>query len=103
MTKSELINANAMEFSSGIEVIKRLLKSGLAEEYEDPDDGRSKRVKITQKGREKFARSTEKLRGVSELFPGTLTDDLKVKLLSLLVQLHDLHTVVLKSHHPSAP
>jgi DNA-binding MarR family transcriptional regulator len=99
MTKSELIGTGAMEFSSGIEVIKRLLKRGLVEEYEDPDDRRSRRVKITRKGRDKFVRSTEKLGEVSSQFPGSLPGEFKIKLLSILVQLHDLHAAMANEAH----
>lgn len=50
MRKSDLINQNISEFTSGTNVINRLLKQDLIEEFTDLNDARSKQVKITQKG-----------------------------------------------------
>ena len=50
MKKSELISINYMEMSSGIEVIKRLLKQKWIYEEENPDDKRSKLVAISSIG-----------------------------------------------------
>ncbi len=50
MTKSELISANSMEMSSGIEVIKRLLKNNWVSEKPNPNDGRSKLIMVTNSG-----------------------------------------------------
>lgn len=50
LRKSELIARNISEFTSGTNVINRLLKQKFILEYEDPEDARSKRVKITQPG-----------------------------------------------------
>jgi len=48
--KMELINIHLLEAPSGIEVLKRLFKKGLIEEFDDKQDKRAKRVKITEKG-----------------------------------------------------
>ena len=50
MRKSELIHRNISEFTSGTNVINRLIKNQFVEEFNDPDDARSKQVKITQLG-----------------------------------------------------
>ena len=48
--KSDLIAINHMEMSSGIEVIRRLLKNGWVEEKPNPEDRRSKYVMISPDG-----------------------------------------------------
>lgn len=50
MKKSELISANYMEMSSGIEVIKRLLKQNWIQEELNLNDRRSKLVGISKEG-----------------------------------------------------
>lgn len=50
-TKSELIAINHMEMSSGIEVIRRLIRNGWITEAPNPHDRRSKHVAITDAGR----------------------------------------------------
>ena len=47
MTKTELNNLNAMEKTSGAEVMRRLLKANLIEQRPDEEDRRSMRVSIT--------------------------------------------------------
>ena len=49
--KSDLIASNHMEMSSGIEIIKRLLKNGWISEEPNPDDRRSKYVSISPEGK----------------------------------------------------
>ena len=50
MTKSELIHVNNMEMSSGIEVVKRLLKQNWIEEKANPQDKRSKLIRVNTAG-----------------------------------------------------
>lgn len=49
--KMKLIEMHNLEAPTGIEVIKRLLSKGLIEEFNDVEDKRAKRVKMTQKGK----------------------------------------------------
>jgi DNA-binding MarR family transcriptional regulator len=49
--KMELIEMHNLEAPTGIEVIKRLLSKGLMEEFEDAEDKRAKRVKLTKAGK----------------------------------------------------
>ena len=49
--KMELIKMHHIEPPSGIEVLKRLLKKELIVEFDDPDDKRAKRIRITDTGR----------------------------------------------------
>lgn len=48
--KMELIEMHNLEAPTGIEIIKRLLSKGLIEEFDDSEDKRAKRVKITDAG-----------------------------------------------------
>jgi len=59
-TKTELNNMNAMEKTSGNEVIRRLLKSGLVRQHKDQSDKRSMQIDITARGKVE----------VSKIFPG---------------------------------
>lgn len=51
-SKTEIINQNIIEFSTGIDMLNRLHRDGLISERPDPDDGRSKLVRITPAGKE---------------------------------------------------
>ena len=54
--KMELIEMHNLEAPTGIEVIKRLLSKGLIEEFNDTQDKRAKRVKMTKKGKHELER-----------------------------------------------
>ena len=91
LKKSELIELNLQEFSSGMEVIRRLIKQGFIEDYDDPKDGRSKRVKITEAGKKEFQIALESMQNVSKIIGGPLTNKEKAKLLiplNILLQFH---------------
>lgn len=87
MTKAELIHLNYMEMSSGIEVIRRLLKSGWVCEYLNPEDRRSKRIDLTDSGRA-LVSSYEKSAGeFYGSFSRALSPRLKQSLSNLLTEL----------------
>ncbi len=54
--KMELIEMHNLEAPTGIEIIKRLLSKGLIEEFNDLEDKRAKRVKITKAGKTELDR-----------------------------------------------
>ncbi len=54
--KMELIAMHNLEAPTGIEVIRRLLSKGLIEEFDDSEDKRAKRVKITTAGKQELNR-----------------------------------------------
>jgi MarR family transcriptional regulator, lower aerobic nicotinate degradation pathway regulator len=89
--KSELINYCLSEFSSGIEIIKRLVALGLLEEFPDEDDKRSKRLKMTDKGREVLAETMLKMEDVSKLVYLPLSEDEKEIVLRIMQKLDRLH------------
>jgi|APTNR8051073442_1049403.scaffolds.fasta_scaffold01731_13 DNA-binding MarR family transcriptional regulator len=89
--KSELIYAMLSEFPSGVDIIKRLVQAGLLEEYPDPHDRRSKRVRATPKGRELAARSWPIADRVARVVVGDLSEAEKEVLLGLMNRLAHLH------------
>ena len=48
--KMEIVELHNLEAPTGIEIIKRLLKNRLIEEFADQEDRRAKRIMITKKG-----------------------------------------------------
>lgn len=91
MKKSEIINSNITEMSSGIEVIKRLLKKKLIDDFDDPNDKRSKRVKITAEGLEEIKKVSAKFQNVHRLFTKVIHEDDKFNLLALLNKIYNYH------------
>ncbi len=90
-TKTELINFYMNDFTSGIDMIKRLLRLGLLEEYPDDRDKRSKRLKLTEAGMSKLEECRPLTLEVSRFVYHTLDDTEQATLLLLLNKVVDYH------------
>ncbi|MEZ4829175.1 MAG: winged helix DNA-binding protein [Bacteroidia bacterium] len=94
LTKTELINMHLLEITSGIEIIKRLTKAGLMESFSDPDDKRSKRVKLTAEGKKVLNQVMEKMDEVAHIVAGNLSAQERSQLLPVLHKLNDFHAII---------
>ncbi|MEI7981805.1 MAG: winged helix DNA-binding protein [Bacteroidota bacterium] len=90
MTKTELITNQVMEKTSGTEIIKRLLKQGLIREFADPDDRRSVRVSITEKGRKELTATFPGMNLVAKIVIGNLSQP-EIRTLYYLLKKLDFH------------
>ncbi|PTS94451.1 hypothetical protein DBR11_23360 [Pedobacter sp. HMWF019] len=90
LSKTELINKLIMEKTSGVEVIKRLLKHGLIEEFDHPSDKRSVLVAITAKGKKEVAELLPQMGLVGSVVVGNLTA-VETSSLSFLLRKLDYH------------
>lgn len=91
LTKTELNNLNAMEKTSGSEIIRRLRKNGLIDQRPDEKDKRSIRVFITDKGRAELMKLFPELQKCSSLLSETFSPQQKVTYSSLQNMLCDFH------------
>jgi DNA-binding MarR family transcriptional regulator len=89
--KMELIHIHLLEAPSGIEVIKRLLKKEFIEEFDDKDDKRAKRVRITTKGRTETDKITPQMKSVYSKMTAEMSLKEKLYAVSLLKELNDYH------------
>ncbi|MFY7899073.1 MAG: MarR family winged helix-turn-helix transcriptional regulator [Chitinophagaceae bacterium] len=90
-TKMELIEKNVMEKTSGMEVINRLLKNALLQQSNDAADKRSKRLMLTEKGREALVQSFQQMNALANIITGDLNAHQKQTLVHLLHHLHQFH------------
>lgn len=91
MTKSELINRNAHQITTGTEIIKRLIKKGYLEQTNDLKDKRSVRVSITEKGRIAIYSTATTTKSLSTIATGILSDEELLFLVNTLRKLDDFH------------
>ncbi|MDI9865890.1 hypothetical protein QM480_16220 [Flectobacillus sp. DC10W] len=94
MRKSELIHRNISEFTSGTNVINRLIKNQLVEEFNDPDDARSKQVKITQSGVNWIMSCLPDMIKVDSVLFQVLQSDEREVLFHILAKLDRFHTSI---------
>lgn len=91
LSKSELIQKQVMEKTSGTEIINRLLKLGLVNQFNDETDKRSVRVKITHVGRMELLKILPHMQTVSQIVTGNLTETEKTMLAYMLRKLEHYH------------
>ncbi|MGZ5197493.1 MAG: MarR family winged helix-turn-helix transcriptional regulator, partial [Kaistella sp.] len=94
LTKMQLIEKNAHEKQTGIEIIKRLVKNGLLAESPDQHDKRSTRIAVTEKGKKVFLESMREITVVSKIMCGQLNTSEKEALLVSLKKLNTFHHTV---------
>ena len=91
LSKSELINHNLQEKTSGTEVIRRLIAAKLVIQWDDLADKRSKHIAITDEGKELLYLVFADMNNVSKMITGNLTTAEKLTLQYLLQKLEDFH------------
>ena len=89
--KMELIKMHLIEPPSGIEVLKRLLKKQFIEEFDDPDDKRATRIRITKTGEKEIHRVLPKMQNVFSSMTANMSLNEKLHVVSFLKQMNDYH------------
>ena len=92
MTKSQLISANNMEMSSGIEVINRLKRSVWIKETENPEDRRSKLIYATDDGKDVLDKYRTRGQNIYKSYSERLEETEKMTVLKSLELLSSLNS-----------
>lgn len=91
LSKSELIQKQVMEKTSGTEIINRMIKMGLIESFNDESDKRSVRVKMTPAGRMEIIKILPEMQKVSKIVTGNLNETEKNTMAYMLRKLEHYH------------
>lgn len=94
LTKMQLIEKNAHEKQSGLEIIKRLVRNGLLQENPDERDRRSTRISLTERGKKVFQDCVKDLDEASKILCGKLQKKEKEHFLHALEKLNAYHQSV---------
>lgn len=98
LTKMQLVEKNAHEKQTGMEIIKRLVQHGFIAESQCPDDKRSTRLSVTPLGRATFDQSVQAVTQTSLVLSGQLDTAEKLDLLAHLKKLNDFHFNLYHNH-----
>lgn len=101
LSKTELIRQNAVEKSTGIEIINRLIKKGWMEQFPGETDKRTQRVRMTEQGRRWMYPVLHDVEKVGQVLAGKLTVSERNTLHYLLRKL-EMHHHHLRTHFPDA-
>jgi MarR family transcriptional regulator, lower aerobic nicotinate degradation pathway regulator len=91
MTKTALVSKGMDGKTTGMDIIRRLVENNLAKEINNPDDGRSILLRITEKGKKVLGQSYMRMGMVSKVVVGDLTEAEKKLLLQALQKLATYH------------
>lgn len=94
LSKSEVLKANVSEISGGMDQLNRLIKLNLLEEFDSEEDKRSKKLRITEKGRGVFFAAVQGLNKVGEIVKAHLSPGEIRSLLYLLGKLDHFHRTI---------
>jgi len=94
--KNDLSKENMVEFSTGRDIIKRLIQKNLITEKPDPEDKRAMLLALTAKGKKILDRSFELMAGSFSDFLGDLSKREQTQLIALLTKLN--HFQALKNN-----
>ncbi|MEL6659200.1 MAG: MarR family transcriptional regulator [Bacteroidota bacterium] len=90
-SKKEVVQANVIEPSTCIEIIKRLTRDGVFQEHVDEQDRRIRRVSLTNYGHEIDKLVDERMTNLGRLFTGNLNEMEMRSLIPTLKRLVHFH------------
>ncbi|HWZ23523.1 MAG TPA: MarR family winged helix-turn-helix transcriptional regulator [Cytophagaceae bacterium] len=96
--KSDVININLFEPTSGTEILRRLIKLNYVKEYANKDDKRSKLLKMTALGEKTILKAFEAMQKVGTLVAANLSEKQKVEIITALDYLNDFHINLYLNH-----
>ena len=91
--KNDLSKENMVEFSTGRDIIRRLIRKKLIMEKSDPEDKRAMLLVLTAKGRKILDRSFELMSESFADFLGDLSAREQVQLIALLTKLNHFQAI----------
>ncbi len=96
--KTEAIYAGLYELSTGTDMLNRLKKLGYISEYNDTEDKRSKRLKVTGKGEKVMTICRKRVIQLAEMMLYDLSEDDKLLCFQLLQSIETKFTGIWQSH-----
>jgi DNA-binding MarR family transcriptional regulator len=96
--KTDVIYANLFELSSGTDMLNRLKKRGLINEYDDENDKRSKRIRLTQAGDNAIELCMARMKKVAGMMTMDLDEDDKQLCIHLLKNIEIRFSALWQQH-----
>lgn len=92
LTKKQLIELHITEYTTGIEIIKRLIQLGLVKEKANLDDKRATSISTTVKGKAFLQKCYPYIEQIGAVIFGPLEDPEAMQLAQTLTKLDNIHT-----------
>lgn len=98
VTKKQLIDMHVTEYTTGIEIIKRLTNLGLVKEKQNPEDMRSTLIYTTSRGKAMLEKCYPYMQQIGSVVFDPLTDKETQQLAYILTKLDTIHTNLYQNH-----
>lgn len=96
--KTELINTHLVDYTTGMDTIKRLVNNGLLEEMADENDKRAKLLVITEEGKQVLESSGRKITDEIHMFLACISMNKWKKTLSVFEEINGFHSGIYQTH-----
>jgi len=97
--KTDLINIYNLEYTTGMDTIRRLTNNGLLNEIADENDKRARLLALTKKGEEILSLAIRRMNAENKMFLAAINDNKWKKALLTLEEIDRLHSVVYQNHN----
>lgn len=101
--KTELINIHLVDYTTGMDTIKRLVNNGLLEEMPDETDKRAKLLVITNEGKHVLELSGRKISDEIQMFLACISTNKWKKTLSVFEEINEFHSGIYQTHNDKTP
>lgn len=96
--KTDLINLFHLEYTTGMDTIRRLINNKLLHEIHDESDKRIKIMVLSDLGKETLERSLKKIQEEGNMFLTAISDNKWKKALPVLEEIDAFHDVIFQKH-----
>ncbi|SHF06126.1 DNA-binding transcriptional regulator, MarR family [Mariniphaga anaerophila] len=97
--KTDLINTYHLEYTTGMDTIRRLNNNGLLDEIPDDSDKRAKLLVLTQKGHEILALANKRMDEENKMFLTAVNQNKWKKAMQILEEIDEFHSNVYQNHN----
>jgi len=101
--KTELINIHLIDYTTGMDTIKRLVNNGLLKEMPDETDKRAKLLVITSEGEQVLELSGKKISDEIHMFLACISMNKWKKTLSVFEEINEFHSGIYQTHNDKTP
>lgn len=96
--KTDLINIHHLEYTTGMDTIRRLINNGLLFEVQDETDKRIKLLIMSDLGKSVYGQAQKRINDESTMFFTAISDNKWKKILPILEEIDDFHSGVFQKH-----
>jgi DNA-binding MarR family transcriptional regulator len=97
--KTDLINMYHLEYTTGMDTIRRLINNGLLYEIQDEADKRIKLLSMSDLGKVVYEQAKKRINDESTLFFTPISDNKWKKVLPVLEEINDFHNDIFQKHN----